>query len=346
MSLRDRRLRVLLLLAGFAAASVLLGVLIGSVRKDPGEVLRALVQAVPGLGGVGEPVSEGTRVIIIDIRLARVMLAFFVGSALGIGGAAMQGLLRNPLADPYLFGVSSGAAVGSAAATALGFALFGSFSIPVAAFAGALGATYLVYQVARAGGERLPAEVMVLAGLAIGSLLAALASFIVYLDAARQLRVIFWLLGSFDQASWAQVAPVAGITIAGGAAVLWQSRHLNAMLFGDETAANVGVEVERTRVLVLFLVALLTAGAVAFAGIIGFVGVIVPHAMRLVIGPDHRFLLPASALFGGGLLVTCDLIARSVIPPTQVPVGILTAFLGAPFFVYLLRRSRRLRSWG
>jgi iron complex transport system permease protein len=342
--LRSRRV-ALAALAAVAAASAVLGTLVGSVPVDWGQAVLAVLQSVPGLGGIGGPVDPLVRSIVVDLRLPRVLLAAFVGAALGVGGAAMQALLRNPLADPYIFGVSSGAAVGSAAAIALGFSLLGALSFPAAAFLGAILATLLVYQVARSSG-RLPAETMLLAGLAIGSLLAAVASFIVFMDARRHVNIIFWMLGSFDQASWDRVGAVALITVVASLALLLQSRPLNAMLFGDESAAYLGIEVERFKVATLFLVALLTAGAVAFAGIIGFVGVIVPHAMRLVVGPDHRHLVPASALFGGALLVTCDLVARSIMPPTQVPVGILTAFLGAPFFVYLLRRSRGMASWG
>lgn len=327
---------VLAALALALFAATVLGTLIGTVPVAWSDAIAAML---------GQPVDNQTRIIVVDLRLPRVLLGVFVGASLGVGGAAMQALLRNPLADPYIFGVSSGAAVGSAVAIAAGFAAFGAFSFPAAAFAGAILATLLVYQVAKSSG-RLPAETMLLAGLAIGSLLAAVASFIIFLDARRHVNIVFWMLGSFNQASWAQVGAVGVIALFAVAAVIWRSRALNAMLFGDEGAATLGVEVERTKMVVLFLVALLTAGAVAFAGIIGFVGVIVPHAMRLVVGPDHRRLLPASALFGGLLLVLCDLIARSVIPPTELPVGILTAFLGAPFFVYLLRRARGVGSWG
>lgn len=332
-------------LVALVLAFLVLATLVGNVPLDWGQALLAIVQSLPGLGGVGGQVDPVVRTIVVDIRLPRVALALCVGAALGIGGAAMQGLLHNPLADPYIFGVSSGAAVGSAAATALGFFALGAMSAPSAAFVGALGATFLVYQVARVGG-RLPVESMLLAGIAIGSLLAAVASFIVYLDARRHVNVIFWLLGSFHTAAWQEVAVVAPLTVLIGVLLVFESRRLNALLFGDETALALGVSTDRTKAVVLFLVALLTAGAVAFAGIIGFVGVIVPHSMRLLVGPDHRYLIPASGLFGGWLLVTCDLIARSAIPMAEMPVGILTAFLGAPFFVYLLRRSRRLGSWG
>ena len=337
-----------LVLAGLAAlllASLVLATLVGNIPLDWGQAMLAIVQSFPGLSGVGGPVEPLVRTITVDIRLPRVALALSVGAALGIGGAAMQGLLRNPLADPYIFGVSSGAAVGSAAAAAAGFAALGAMSYPAAAFVGALAATFLVYQVARVGG-RLPVESMLLAGIAIGSLLAAVASFIVYLDARRHVNLIFWLLGSFHTASWEQVAVVAPLTFLVGGLLLLESRRLNALLFGDETALSLGVSTDRAKAVVLFFVALLTAGAVAFAGIIGFVGIIVPHTMRLLVGPDHRYLIPASGLFGGWLLVTCDLIARSAIPMSEMPVGILTAFLGAPFFVYLLRRSRRVGSWG
>ena len=324
-----------LVLAGLAAlllASLVLATLVGNIPLDWGQAMLAIVQSFPGLSGVGGPVEPLVRTITVDIRLPRVALALAVGAALGIGGAAMQGLLRNPLADPYVLGTSSGAALGA-------------MSYPAAAFVGALAATFLVYQVARVGG-RLPVESMLLAGIAIGSLLAAVASFIVYLDARRHVNLIFWLLGSFHTASWEQVAVVAPLTLLVGGLLLLESRRLNALLFGDETALSLGVSTDRAKAVVLFFVALLTAGAVAFAGIIGFVGIIVPHTMRLLVGPDHRYLIPASGLFGGWLLVTCDLIARSAIPMSEMPVGILTAFLGAPFFVYLLRRSRRVGSWG
>lgn len=343
--MRTRRRLHLLVLSGLLLLMVFLGTLIGNFSLDWGQAALAMLQSVPGLAGVGGAVDPTVRTITVDIRMPRVMLALFVGAALGVAGAAMQGLLRNPLADPYIFGVSSGAAVGSAAAAAVGFALLGALSFPAASFVGALLATFLVYEVARSG-TRLPVEGMLLAGIAIGSLLAAVASFIVYLDARRHVNVIFWLLGSFHTATWEQVAIVAPLTVAGSAATLVYGRRLNVLLFGDETAEHLGVEVDRTKARLLLLVALLTAGAVAFAGIIGFVGVIVPHSMRLVVGPDHRFLVPASGIFGGFLLITCDLVARSAIPMQEMPVGILTAFLGAPFFVFLLRRSRRLQSWG
>jgi iron complex transport system permease protein len=343
--MRARRPLVTAALAVLLFVAAFLGVFIGTVRVDAGQALLALVQSLPGLAGVGGEVPASVRTIVVDLRLPRVTLAIFVGGALGIGGATMQGLLRNPLADPYLFGVSSGAAVGSAAVAVTGFAVLGAFTNPTFAFVGAMLATLLVYQVAQVGG-RLPVEGVLLAGIAIGSLLAALASLIIFLDPVRRVHAIFWLLGGFQGAGWTEVAVVAPIAVAAGGATLLFARPLNAMAFGDETAEHLGVDTERTKGLLLFIVALLTAAAVSFAGIIGFVGVIVPHTMRLLVGPDHRFLLPASGLFGGSLLVVCDLVARASAPPLEVPVGILTAFLGAPFFVYLLRRNRRLQTWG
>jgi iron complex transport system permease protein len=324
---------------------LVLGVLLGNVPLDAGQVVLALLQAIPGLQGVGGPVDPTVSVIVMNIRLPRVLLGIMVGAALGVAGCAMQGLLKNPLADPYLFGVSAGAAVGSAAAAVTGFFILGALTGPAVAFLGALLATALVYQVSRVGGQ-LPVEGVLLAGVAVGSLLAAIASAIVFFDPIRRVNVIFWLLGSLQSATWTHVAIIAPLVIAGTFALLLFSRPLNAKLLGDEVASSLGVDPKRTTTLVLFLVALLTAAAVAFAGIIGFVGIIVPHTMRLLIGPDHRYLLPASAMFGGVLLAGCDVLARSSVSGIEIPVGILTAFLGAPFFVYLLRRYRRLKSWG
>ncbi len=329
-------------LAAILLLVVVAGVLIGNVPLEVGAVLGVLVDAA-----TGSSASDGTAVhtIVIDLRMPRVLLAVFVGAALGVAGAAMQGLLRNPLADPYLFGVSSGAAVGSAAVAVTGAFFLGVVTGPAAALVGAMLATAVVYQVAQVGG-RLPVEGVLLAGVAVGSLFAAVASAIVFFDPVRRVNVIFWLLGSFQAAGWTQVLIVGPAVTAVSAALLFYSRALNAKLFGDEVAESLGIDPRRTTTAVLFLVALATAAAVAFAGIIGFVGIIVPHTVRLLIGPDHRYLLPGSALFGGILLAGCDLIARSSIADTEIPVGILTAFLGAPFFIYLLRRYRRLRTWG
>lgn len=340
--MRFRRRVVFPGLAGLLLALIVAGVLVGNVPLDAGAALGALFDAA-----TGSSASQGTavRTIVVDLRLPRVLLAVFVGAALGVAGAAMQGLLRNPLADPYLFGVSSGAAVGSAAVAVTGAFFLGAMTGPAVALLGAMLATAVVYQVAQVGG-RLPVEGVLLAGVAVGSLFAAVASAIVFFDPVRRVNVIFWLLGSFQAAGWTQVLVVAPTVAAVAVALMFYSRALNAKLFGDEVAEGLGVDPRRTTAAVLFLVALATAAAVAFAGIIGFVGIIVPHTVRLLIGPDHRFLLPGSALFGGILLAGCDLIARSSVPDTEIPVGILTAFLGAPFFIYLLRRYRRLRTWG
>ena len=288
---------------------------------------------------------ESDQTILFYIRLPRVVAALFVGAGLAVAGTLFQGLLRNPLADPYVIGTSGGAALGAT----IGLLIAGHFSIlgfgivPTLAFVGAICTVTAAYRLSRIGG-RTPVVTLLLAGFALSVILSYSMSLFLILNDRLQLnlRVLYsWLLGGISVTSWTQVGVIAGLVFAGSAGAFAFGRSLNAMSLGDEIATHLGVPVERHRAAVLALGSLLTAAAVIGGGLIGFVGLIVPHAMRLVFGPDHTRLLPLSAVAGAAFLVVADLLSRVVIPPNELPVGILTAFVGGPAFLYLLRRSKR-----
>ena len=284
--------------------------------------------------------------IVVDIRTPRVILSVLVGMGLAIAGAAMQGLFRNPMAEPYVLGMSSGAACGAAMAIVLGVGkIFGALSIPALAFIGATATIFVVYNIARTEGK-VPTETLLLAGIAVGFFLHAVVSFLKIIASHEALRdVVLWLMGSFALATWGDVKMVIAPVLFGVGLLYLFSRELNALQFGEETAMHLGMEVETVKRILLIASALVTAVAVSVSGIIGFVGLIIPHLVRLIIGPDHRILLPASALCGGIFLVLCDALARTVVQPTEIPIGIITAAIGAPYFVYLLRRRKKAISW-
>lgn len=315
---------------------------IGPVPIPLGEIPALTAQGLFGRPAAGVP--EAHAVIWWDIRLPRVLLAAVVGAALSLAGAAFQGLFRNPLADAYVLGVASGAAVGAALAFTFGwtFRLGAIGAVPVCAFAGALLTLALVYRLARVEG-RVPNHLLLLAGVAVGAFLSA----VVLILALRQERerwaapVLAWLLGTLSGRGWEYLAVALPYFLAGAALLIWDARALDAFLFGEEQAHTLGVAVERARLRVAAAGGLLTATAVAAAGIIGFVGLVVPHVARLLGGPAHRRLLPAAALLGGAFLVWADCLARTAFAPAEVPVGLFTSLVGGPFFLYLLRARRR-----
>jgi len=326
--------RVLFIIVGLSLLLALVaGVASGPVPIGLTEIFLALRS--------GEATAPPTALILWEIRLPRVILAALVGSALAVSGAVLQGLLRNPLADPYLLGVSAGAAFGATAVIVTGLAgsIWGFSVVPLAAFAGAIVAVWLVYQLARVNGK-LPVFVLILAGVAVGYLLAALASLLIFWGQERMHQVIFWLMGGFAGRNWSHVTLCLPYIAVGLGLVFAWAKELNLLLGGEETAAQIGVDVERAKMVLIFAAALLTAAAVAVGGLIGFVGLVVPHVVRILAGPDHRVLLPVSALAGGAFLVTADVIARTVIGPVEIPLGIITALTGGPFFLYLLWRRR------
>ena len=279
--------------------------------------------------------------IVIDVRLPRVILGVLVGSALATAGCAMQGLFRNPMASPYILGVSSGAAFGAALALVLGMSFY---SLPLTAFLFALLAVFLVYSIARTRG-RVPIETLLLSGIAVGLFFSALVSLLVYVAGEKIYGIVFWMMGGFWASSWDKVAIVFFPIILGIAVLFLFARDLNAMLLGEEPALHLGIEVETIKKIILIFATLITAASVSVVGTIGFVGLVIPHMMRIVVGPDHRILLPSSLLFGAIFLVCTDTLARSVIQPTEIPVGIITALFGAPFFIYLLKARKKQIWW-
>ncbi len=324
------------LLALALGAAVLAGVSAGAVSVSPTEVLRALVS--------GET-SEGPAAILVSLRLPRVALAAVIGAVLGISGAAMQALFRNPLVDPGLLGTSSGAALGAVGAIVLGAGLAlpawtGTLLVPVAAFGGALLATLLALRLGGAA-ARVDGVLLLLAGIAINALSGAAVGLLTHVATDAQLRAVtFWSLGSLGGASWKVLATAAAPSLLTLLLLLGMARPLNAMLLGEREAFHLGLDTGRIRRRVVLAAALGVGAGVSTAGIIGFVGLLSPSLTRLWLGPDLRALLPASALFGATLLVLADLLARTLTAPAEIPVGILTSALGAPVFVMLLARRR------
>jgi iron complex transport system permease protein len=323
-----RALRLLLLLAVLAVA-LLLSVRIGAVPLEVREVVAAL-------RGEGDPTSVA---IVQRLRLPRAVLAALVGAALAASGATFQALLRNPLADPYVLGVSSGAAAGAVGAVVLGWSLDAPWAVPAAAFAGALVAIAAVFHIAASVGRALDTRILLLAGVVAASFFNACILLVLTFADTESLRAaMFWMMGSFAGATWQGSGIFALYLVPGLAVLVGLSRSLNLMAVGEETAAYLGTRVERTKLLAYGTASLLAAASVAAAGSIGFVGLVVPHAVRFLWGNDYRFLIPASALFGAAFLVLVDAGARTAAAPTELPIGVVTAFLGVPFFVWLLRR--------
>jgi len=330
---------LLLAAAGVACllAALVAGVAIGNVPVAPADTLALLAHRLLGWPvTVTWPASAET--IIIELRLPRVLMAMAVGVALSLAGATFQGLLRNPLADPYVLGTASGAALGAAIAllVPVHLALLGFGLLHLLAFVGALLAVAVVYRISRLGALNSLTAVL-LTGYAVGSLLAAGLAMTMYVSGSNLRQIFFYLLGSFSLASWPQVAVGLPIIAIGSVVILFRARSLNALLLGEDAAAHLGLDVRRERLVLLGAATLITAAAVAMSGLIGFVGLVVPHLMRLVVGPNARLLLPLSAIFGAAFLASADLLARI---PGELPVGIVTALVGAPFFLYLLRHYR------
>jgi iron complex transport system permease protein len=321
-----------LLLLGASVLAVLLSVRYGAVDLSLAQVL----DAVRGQG------AESNRLIIRELRLPRAILAVLVGGGLALSGAVFQALLRNPLAEPYILGISGGAAAGAVLVLALGLVAVASWALPLAAFAGALVAIGLVFGVAASADRRLDVRVLLLAGVVVGAFFSACIALILALTDAPTVRsAVLWMMGSLSGASWRTVAVVAAYTLPSAVLILGLARALNAMAIGEETASYLGMEVERVKRGAYGVASLIAAAGVAFTGVIGFVGLIVPHGVRLVVGSDHRALLPLSFLAGAGFLTLADLLARTVMAPVEIPIGVITAFVGVPFFLILLRRSLR-----
>jgi iron complex transport system permease protein len=319
-----------------------LAIAIGSTAVAPGTVVRVLAARLLPFGFVGG-VDETETVVIWIVRTPRVIVAALVGAALAIAGAQMQGLFQNPMASPDVIATSSGAALGAVLAIALGFAQISLFWLPLWAFIGALISLTIIYMLTTRGGHT-PIAMLLLAGVALNALIGAMMSFMITLRAGRfevAQEILFWVMGGLDSRLWEHVWICAPCIIIGIIVSVLYARELDLFLAGEETAASLGVDVQRVKRVVLVTSALLTGAAVAVSGVIGFVGLIVPHVVRLLVGPAHRRVIPASGLIGATFLVLTDLLSRTVRPPQEIALGIITASLGAPFFLYLLVKQRR-----
>jgi len=336
------------LLAGLSAAavaSVFLACLIGRLPIPAAEAGRSLLAAV-GLGA--GPANATWGEVIVDLRLSRIVLALLVGMELAVAGVTFQGILRNPLADPFTLGVSTGAAVGASAAIFLGLGagtFLGLGLLPLAGLGGALAALAAVIALGRVGG-RLRRDTMVLAGIVVATFLAAVISLLKSLDEESVSSIVFWVMGSFQGRSWSHVLFSLPYGLTGMALVGWHARELDLLALGDRQARQMGVEVDRVRLRLLVGASLLTAAAVSVSGVIGFVGLVVPHLVRLLLGGEHRPLLVLAGLLGGLALLWSDVLARVILPGgEELPVGVVTALLGGPFFCLLLKRRREEESW-
>jgi iron complex transport system permease protein len=336
---------VLPLLVALLVASAVAGLAIGAVPIAPAQTVAILLAQV----GIGLPVEYTAQqeAVLLAIRLPRVLLAALIGAGLAVSGVTVQAIFRNPLADPSLIGVSAGAAVGAVGVTVLGLRAVGLFTLPLAAFGGGLLTTLLIYRIARYGG-RTEITTLLLVGLAVEAFLGAVTSFLTFLASDPQLRsIVFWRMGGLGAATWPAAMAAAPLLVLGILGLPRLARPFNLLVLGEAEARHLGVATERTRLIAIVLAAMATGAGVAVAGIISFVGLIAPHLLRLIIGPDHRTLLPASALGGASLLLLADLLARTVVAPAELPLGVVTAFGGAPLFVYLILRTRAAHGgWG
>jgi iron complex transport system permease protein len=312
----------------------------GPVSIPPVTVAKILFSKLPLAESIfSQTWSNIEENIIIQIRLPRIILGVLVGASLAVAGAAMQGLFKNPMADPYVIGISSGAAFGATISIVLGVG--GIISLPAMAFLGAIFSAFLVYSIAKSD-DGMQVETLLLSGIAVAIFFSALTSFSMYFAGENLHQIVFWIMGGLWARGWDHVA-VAVIPISAGIIGIYAfARDLNVMQLGEESALTLGIEIESVKKILLALSALIAGVAVSVSGIIGFVGLIIPHMARIVVGPDHRILIPVSALSGAIFLIFADSIARTVISPAELPVGIITAFFGAPFFIYLLRKRKRL----
>ncbi|MGH3371567.1 MAG: FecCD family ABC transporter permease [Nocardioidaceae bacterium] len=328
---------------GAAAVAILIGALVGPVALGPGEVLGALADRVPFVD-LESGLSARDSAILFELRLPRVVLAGLVGATLAVAGAAYQGVFRNPLADPYLLGAAAGAGLGATLVIAYGPAT-GSWPIeplPLAAFAGALAGVGLAYALGRSAGRARSSATLILAGVAVAAFFTAIQTYLQQRESDTLREVYSWILGGLGTVGWREVALILPYVLVGGVAIFLHRRLLDVLGVGDEEADSLGVRSARVRLVVVAAASLATAAAVAVSGLIGFVGIIVPHTVRLVAGASYRLVIPLSMLFGAAFLILADTAARTTLAPAEIPIGVVTALFGAPFFVLVLRRTRRV----
>jgi iron complex transport system permease protein len=330
-----RIIGICFLLSCLLVGAIVVSLSLGAANVGTAEVVRVLMQGARDPGFPAGP--EG--LIILSVRLPRILLAGLVGAALAVAGCSFQALLRNPLADPYILGVSSGSALGAVSAILAGLST-ASFGMPLASFFGAIVTVMLVFHVGRVGWG-LHTNTLLLAGVIISAFFSAIIMFLISVAQNDDLsKIVFWLMGDFSFSNYRFILIILPYVL-GGIGVLYSyARGFNLMVMGEETAIQLGIDVERLKKVAYVFASLITAAAVSVCGLIGFVGLIIPHAVRILFGPDHRLLIPASALVGASFLICSDTIARTIAAPTELPVGAVTATFGAPFFIYLLKRRR------
>ncbi|OPA76899.1 iron ABC transporter [Paenibacillus selenitireducens] len=319
--------------------------MIGSVQIPLLQVPAIVLHQIPWLQDVFPKTWPNSyEQILLKVRIPRVVVGLLVGACLSLSGAAFQGILRNPLADPYTLGVSSGASVGAAFIIYFGlqYSIVGQWSVPLVAFVTGILTLWLVIRLAQEDGK-IPTERLILSGVVMQAFLGAFVSLLISLSDKTINEIMFWLMGSLSMRGWSYAGVLSPYLIIGFVIVMGYSRSLNIMALGERQAAHLGMNVERTKMIVLMTATLMTAAAVSVSGVIGFVGLIVPHLIRLLVGPDYRIIVPLSALGGGIYMVIADTLARSVLAPTEIPLGVVTAFIGAPFFAYLLHRNKKTR---
>ena len=336
---RKKVATVSILLSLLLILIILISITLGSVKVSFLRSVRILFLSLLGMKGAG---SDTERTIILSLRLPRAILAGFVGAGLSVSGATFQALLRNPLADPYILGVSSGAAVGAMIAILLGLGTF-SLGLPLASFLGALLSILVVFYFGRQDGKIHP-HTLLLTGVIMGSFLSALIMFFISVSRREELHtILFWLMGDFSFSNARIILIISPYILLGVVLLYPRSRHLNLILSGEENAVQLGVDVEKLKLISYLLASLITAASVSACGLIGFVGLIIPHSVRLMFGPDHRLLIPSAALLGASFLIASDTFARTLLAPVELPVGVITAAFGGPFFIYLLRTRKAIR---
>lgn len=329
--------RALVIALAVLAAAMLAGLLIGPASVPPGGALREILDRLPFVS-VDSGLDARQAAIVWELRFPRVVLGALVGAALSVSGAAYQGVFRNPLADPYLLGVAAGAGLGATIVIVSGAA---TGLIPVAAFIGAVTAVVVAYALGSLGGAPRSGATLILAGVAVAAFFTAAQTFVQQQHADTIREVFTWILGRLTTSGWSEVAVLAPYTIVGIVVILLHRRLLDVLAVGEEEAATLGVDPARVRVTVVAAATLSTAAAVAVSGLIGFVGIIVPHTLRLMVGASYRSILPLAVVGGAAFLVVADLAARTVLSPAEIPIGVVTAFVGAPFFALVLQTSRR-----
>lgn len=335
---------ILILSIGVLALTMLLSSTIGIADIGIWNALKIILSRIPIINLLleNDTINKTHVMIVLNIRMPRIILAASVGSLLAAVGGCFQGLFRNPMADPYVLGISNGAGLGATIAIIFGFESisWGVGMVSLSAFTGALLTAIAVYAIANAGG-RLPTVNLLLSGIAVGLFEYSIITILMVFKREKIESIIMWLMGSVNAASWQQAAVLAPVTVLGVVIIGFFARDLNAISSGEDTARSLGVKVETVKKILIGVCSLLIGVCVSVSGIIGFVGLVVPHAVRLVTGSDHRFMLPFSAVGGAIFLVVCDTLARSIIPPVELPVGAVTSLFGAPYFIYLLLRTKK-----